>query len=280
MDGNRLGTYLRARRALVRPADVGLVGSGRRRVPGLRREEVALLAGISAEYYLRLEQGRDRNPSSAVLDSLARVLLLDADATAYLHGLVSAPPRRTGKAGPQTIAAGIRWLISADWASTPVMVTNRCLDILASNALAEAVCPVWVEGRNTIRDAFLDPALRSLYENWEEMAQRSVAGLRALVGPAGEDRRVVELVHELSTSSEEFRRLWARHDVSPKGSGTSWIRHPVVGRMELVYQRLVLPGTDGQMLVVHHAEPGSASAEALARLLVQIGAGSRSGAAG
>ncbi|WP_034262219.1 helix-turn-helix transcriptional regulator [Actinospica robiniae] len=270
MSGNLLGDYLRARRKVVQPEDVGLSpGERRRRVSGLRREEVALLAGISPDYYLRLEQGRDTNPSGQVLDGLARVLRLDAAAVAHLHALAGPSPRRPSrpsKPEPDQVSAGIRELIATWWSSTPVIILNRYADVLESNALARALTPTNQPGSNVIRAAFLDPDLRKLYLNWDEMSSRAVASLRALVGTELDDVRVVELVNELSTASREFQDLWARYDVSPGGSGVSHFDHPVVGRMSLEFERLAVAGTSGQLIVVYHAAPGSPSARKLTEL--------------
>ncbi|MCI4146672.1 helix-turn-helix transcriptional regulator [Streptomyces albogriseolus] len=279
MNDNGLGRFLRARRERVRPEDVGLPATGRRRVPGLRREELALLAGISAEYYLRLEQGRDHNPSPAVLDALARVLLLDDEATAYLHALAGPGPRRRARRPrPESVPPGIHQLMTGEWSATPIVVLNKYMDVLAANALATALSPVYTVGTSTIRAAFLDEELRSLYTNREEMTVRAVAGLRALIGPDTEDPRVVRLVHELSTRSEEFRQLWARHDVGSGGHGASRLNHPVVGTLDLSYDRLAVPGSDGQLLVVHHAVPGSDSARKLTRLYETVRRSSASAA--
>jgi transcriptional regulator with XRE-family HTH domain len=273
MSDSQLGDYLRARRELVRPEDVGLSGGGRRGVPGLRSEEVASLAGVSGEDYLRLEQGRDRNPSPRILDALARVLLLDHEATRYLHTL-AAPATHDGHGDgngngdgrAEAVPDGIQQLITTAWSHTPAAVLNRYMDVLAANPLGRALSPANEPGANAIRAAFLDPAVRALYVNWSEMTVRAVAGLRALIGPYAEDPRVVGLVDELSVKSLEFRRLWARHDVSPRGAGASRMDHPRVGLLELRHERLLLAGTDGQLLVVHHAEPGSESARRLAEL--------------
>jgi transcriptional regulator with XRE-family HTH domain len=267
VSANHLGNYLRARRGLVDPKDVGLPGGGRRRVPGLRREEVALLAGISSEYYLRLERGRDQNPSPPVLDALARVLQLDLDAARHLHALVTpAPWHGSPTQDDERVPPGIQQLINTSWASTPAAVLNRYMDVLMANPLAIALSPSNQLGTNAIRSAFLDPRLRVLYLNWGEMTIRAVASLHALIGSNESDPRVVELVNELSAQSETFRRLWARHDVSPRGAGASQMDHPQVGRVELHYERLLLAGTDGQLLVVHHADPDSPSAQKLAQL--------------
>jgi transcriptional regulator with XRE-family HTH domain len=264
---NAIGEYLRARRELVRPQDVGLRDFGRRRTPGLRREEVAMLAGVSADYYIRLEQGRDQHPSSQVLDALARALRLDEDATAHLHALAAPQPRarsrRTTK--PERVPETITQLIMS-WTTTPAYVFGRYLDVLAANPLATAIAPWFIAGENLVRGAFLDPRRRELRPNWERSLPGTVAALRANVGHDIDDPRLTELVGELSLRSELFRRLWARHDVRPKGSGTSMIDHPQVGRLELTYTKLPIPDTDRQTLAIYHAIAGSPSAQALALL--------------
>ncbi|MGW7002991.1 helix-turn-helix domain-containing protein [Streptomyces sp. NPDC054933] len=262
-----LGEYLRARRELIRPQDVGLPAAGRRRVPGLRREELALLAGISADYYLRLEQGRDRHPSAQVLDALARALRLDEDASAHLHRLAvpDRPRRRSRPRRPERVPEGIRQLIMT-WPHTPAFVQGRLLDVLAANPLAQALSPLFAPGTNMLRALFLDPASGAAHGRWEASTEGSVAALRALVGPDVDDPPLVELVGELSVRSERFRRLWARHDVRPKRSGTSTITNPQVGPLELRHEKLPIPDTDRQMLVVYHAEPGTPTAERLALL--------------
>ncbi len=265
---NRIGEYLRARRELVQPEDADLpgLGHGRRRVPGLRREEVALLAGVSTDYYVRLEQGRDQHPSAQVLDALARARQLDDDATAHLHRLAAPPPRRRRRtARPERVPSGIASLI-ASWDQTPAYVYGRYMDVLAVNPLATAVAPYHVVGENVVRTAFLDPRIRDMYEDWDSVTASTAAGLRALVGPDVDDPRLNELVGELSVRSERFQQLWARYDVRPKRSGTMRIDHPQVGPLELSYEKLPIPDTDRQTLVVYHAEPGSRSAQGLALL--------------
>ncbi|MCK1820698.1 helix-turn-helix transcriptional regulator [Streptomyces sp. XM83C] len=265
MDGsNALGEFLRARRALVRPEDVGLPGGGLRRVPGLRREEVALLAGISSDYYLRLEQGRDRNPSAQVLQAVARVLRLDADATAHLLGLA----RRRSEAGArpgrltEQVPASIRQLIDT-WPRTPAYVQNRYTDCLAANTLAAALSPNYRPGVNLLRAVFLDPAERALRRDWTELTAEGVGALRATAGGDPDDPRLRDLVGELSLHSERFRTLWARHDVRPRRGRVSHLAHPQVGELDLQSNKLSIDGTDGLTLVVFHAEPGSRSAELL-----------------
>jgi transcriptional regulator with XRE-family HTH domain len=264
---NLIGEYLRARRELVPPEDIGIPGfSGRRRVPGLRREEVAMLAGVSSDYYVRLEQGRDQHPSREVLDALARALQLDGDATAHLHRLAAPPARRRRKIPrPEKVPAGILQLI-ATWTQTPAYVQGRYMDVLAANTLAAVLVPFCVKGENLVRAAFLDPRVRDMYGDWEHVTETTVAGLRALVGPDVDDPRLNELVGELSDRSERFRQLWARHDVRPKRSGSTRINHPLVGPLDLSYEKLTIPGTDRQTLGIYHAAPGSASAQAITLL--------------
>lgn len=259
-----LGDYLRARRELVRPEDVGLPADGVRRVPGLRREEVALLAGISSDYYLRLEQGRDRNPSVQVLESLARVLLLDEPATRYLVGLAGTVRRRRRRPVREFVPRSTLRLLDA--VDLPAFVEGRYFDVLAANDLARVLSPNLQVGRNRLRDMVLDPAERSLFPAWENMIGHIVARFREVVSTNVDDPRVVQLVGELSVASERFRILWARHDVSVCIPTSVHLRHPQVGDLELDMEKLAVLGTDGQLLVMHHAEPGSPSAEKLALL--------------
>ncbi len=272
---NLIGEYLRARRELVQPEDVGLPDrDGRRRVAGLRRSEVAMLAGVSAEYYMRLEQGRDQHPSAQVLDSLARALQLDDDATTHLHRLAQAPPRRRRpRPREERVPANVVGLVES-WATTPAYVQGRHTDVLAVNPLASALGPFYAVGQNLLRAAFLDPRVQDMHPDWEETTESMVAGLRATIGPDTDDPRLNELVGELSVRSDRFRRLWARHDARPKRPGPTRMDHPQIGPLELHYQRFPIPGTDGQELVTYHAEVGSRSAESLA-LLASLTAKSR-----
>lgn len=273
MDENPLGDYLKARRELVQPADVGLRAGGFRRVAGLRREEVAMLAGISSDYYLRLEQGRDRNPSQQVLDSLARVLGLDHAAAEYLEQLARAPQRPPARARRESVPEGIRMLLET--IGLPAFVENRFFEVLASNPLAEALSPNLTPGASRMRAFFLDEAERALYPEWDDAAAGLVARFRASIGTGPHDPRLVQLIGELSLESETFRRLWARHDVRV-GEGTeTLIRHPVVGDLRLRREKLSVSGTDHQLLVIYHAAAGSDSA-GLLRLLGHEEARSRS----
>jgi transcriptional regulator with XRE-family HTH domain len=260
-----LGDYLRARREIVTPEQAGIPVLGVRRVPGLRREEVAMLAGISADYYLRLEQGRDRRPSAQVLQSLARVLQLDDDATAYLLGLTAVKPRaarrrRRREIVPPSTAKLVQTL------PLPAFVEGRYFDVLAANALATAISPRLAAGGNRLRDVFLDPAEQSLFPDWEQATANLVAGFRRSVGTDTDDPRFIELVGELSLASPRFRQLWARHDVLAWRGAPLRIDHPQVGELRLNREKLSITGTTGQMLVIYHPDRGSDDADKLTLL--------------
>lgn len=278
---NTLGEYLRARRELVDPADAGLPVTGVRRTPGLRREEVATLAGISADYYLRLEQGRDRNPSPQVLDALASVFRLDATARQYLISLTSARPAAAKRPRREVVPAGIRQLL--DVIGLPACVESRIFDVLAANRLATALLPTIRPGENRLRSVFLDEGERAMQPDWAQAIGGMVAAFRASVGTDTEDPRIAQLVGELSLASDQFRRLWARHDVKALAGAPARILHPQVGMLELRREKLAIGDSGGQLLVVYHAEPGSDSARSLALLgsLAATGsAGDRAAAAG
>jgi transcriptional regulator with XRE-family HTH domain len=264
-EDNLLGDYLRARRELVQPGSVGLPVNGVRRVAGLRREEVAMLAGISSDYYLRLEQGRDHNPSIQVLEALARVLQLDQPATDYLLGLAAPKPRqRRRRFRRESVPTGIRQLL--DVVGLPAFVEDRYFDVLAANDLACALSPNLHVGQNRLRDVFLDPAEKALYPDWDQATAGLIAGFRRSVGSDIEDPRFVQLVGELSLSSERFRRLWARHDVISFEGAVVRLDHPQVGELTLSREKLAVTGTEGQLLVIYHAQPGTSSGEKLVLL--------------
>lgn len=262
---NPIGEFLRARRDLVSPEQAGLPVQGTRRVPGLRREEVAMLAGISADYYLRLEQGRDSSPSLSVLESLAGVLQLDDDTTGYLLSLGNPRPRRRRRtARRESVPTGIAMLVTT--LSLPAFVEGRYFDVLAANSSATGLSPRLVVGGNRLRDVFLDPAERALYPDWESATERLVAGFRQSVGTETENQRFIDLVGELSLASPRFRTLWARHDVRTREGAEMCLEHPQVGELRLRREKLAIGGTSGQMLVVYHADPASPDADKL-RLL-------------
>ena len=232
-------------------------------MPGLRREEVASLAGISADYYLRIEQGRVDTPSNQVLISLARVLRLDEASAAHLHALA----RADGHAAPDDadrLPVGMSSLL--DQLSVPGYVVNRYLDCLASNALARSLSDNFVPGRNLLYELFLDPANRMFHLDWNAAAVSVVGGLRQVAGVNSDDDRLIELVGRLSERSAEFQELWARAPVGYRPGGDSHFMHPIVGRLDLGRQRFDIPDTGGQHLHLYHAEPGTSSAERLALL--------------
>lgn len=260
--GKALGEYLKLRRNQVRPEDVGLVPGPRRRVQGLRREELAALAGISADYYLRIEQGRDANPSSQILDALARALRMDDAATTHLHELARADGR-PGPAPAEHVPHGVTTLI--EQLTVPALVVGRCLDCLASNAVARALSPNFAPGRNLLRQLFVDPAERRLHVDWDDATAGVVGGLRQVAGGEA-DPRLDVIVDELRTESERFSTLWARADVGYRPAGTSHMRHPQVGELHLQRNRFHIPDSGGLHLQVYHAIPGTDSADKLAVL--------------
>ncbi|MBW8086994.1 helix-turn-helix domain-containing protein [Streptomyces hygroscopicus subsp. hygroscopicus] len=263
---NPLGRFLRARRELVRPEDVGILPGARRRVAGLRREEVALLAGVSTDYYVRLEQGRERHPSAQVVDALARALVLEKDAVAHLHRLARpAPGRRRPAARRERVSPTLLRMMEG-WPRTPAVVLGRCLTVLAHNTLGGALFDGHTHSRDLVRLVFLDPDAREFYPDWERVAANTVAGLRAAVGLDEEDPELIAVVGELSLKSETFRRLWARHDIHQKTHETKRFRHRLVGELTLDYEALTVNSAPGQQLVVYQAEPGSPSEQALSLL--------------
>ncbi|WP_018683699.1 helix-turn-helix domain-containing protein [Actinokineospora enzanensis] len=270
-----LGAFLRTRRARLRPADVGLTSYGARRVPGLRREELAQLAGVSATYYTRLEQGQSQNASDDVLDAIARALRLDADETAHLRDLAR-PTRKRRRQAPRPEAArpGLAHLVES-MAGVAALVLDRRNDVLAWNRLGHRLlaghhdvrAPSRAAARpNLIRMLFLDPHTRDLYARWNEEARRAVASLRLIAGRHPEDRHLAELVGELCVKSPEFSALWTRHPVLNCVHGVKHLAHPVVGAMELHYEVVHTHDETGHRLMLFSAEPCTPS-EAALRLL-------------
>ena len=274
---NALGAYLRARRELVTPEQAGIPDVGVRRVPGLRREEVAMLAGISADYYLRLERGRNRHPSMQVLESIARVLRLDSDHFAHLQTLVAETSRQhRRRPRKETPPAGALKLMES--LIQPAYIEDRYFDVLASNGLARALSPTLSPGANQLRDLFLDPAVQALYPEWETVTECYVANLRQAVGNDVDDPRFIELTGELTLASPRFRQLWARHEVRGQRGTPIQLAHPQVGDLALNRERLSINGTETLMLVVFHPDAGSAAAEKLA-LLASAGLPTSAGSA-
>jgi transcriptional regulator with XRE-family HTH domain len=263
---NHLGDYLRARRARVTPAEVGLVPGPRRRLAGLRRDELAMLAGISSEYLQRLEQGRDRHPSAEVLDAIARALCMDAKATAHLHQLAR-PASRPHSVAHEHVSAAIAELI--DQFPMPAVVVSWYQDVLAANPLARALCPGFEVGQNLSRWRFLDPAAEQVYPDWDEATALAVRGLRQGSADYPDDPRLRALISELSSASKRFKQLWEQADVGyPKG--ISHMRHPDVGDLYLTRTQLDLTQSPGQYIITLHAPPNSTSAHALEKLRASL----------
>ena len=276
-----LGAFLRARRAQIRPEDVGLPqGSGTRRTPGLRREELAALAGVSIDYLTRLEQGKETNPGSGVLDALARALLLDPDAHAHLYALANEAahrtpptPARADAPTSQAVRPPVEQLLER-LRPSPAYVLNRISDILAANPEAVALhagLDRWPRARwNTIRYLFLHPAARELFVDWQDVATSTVAHLHAaLANPTSDFTHASALIAELSASSQEFARLWKRYDVHPRRSRPKTFQHPAIGKITL-HQEVLHLTDDGLRLAIYQAEPGSADDTALT--LLSLGA--------
>lgn len=259
-----MGAYLRARRALISPEQAGLPPEvGKRRTPGLRREEVAALAGVSVDYYVRLEKGRDRNPSPQVLAALAEVLQLDQVAADYLQSLSQASLARPRPGGQDEVPSGSRLLLEV--IGLPAFVENRYFDVLAANRLATALSPRVRPGANRLRAMFLDEE-RGLHSDWDNEAAVMVAQFRGLVGTELHDAPVSALVEELSRASDAFAQAWNRHDVDPILGVSTRLDHPDVGQVTLRREGYPVPGGSGQLLVVHFAEPGTEAAQRLGRL--------------
>lgn len=274
MDHNaELKEFLRTRRARLRVDDVEIGGTSRvRRVPGLRREEVAQLAGVSVDYYSRLEQGRHLNVSDEVLDAVARALRLDEVERSYLFQIARTKTRRARRrpAPVQRVRPGIRRVLETLDDVTPAFVFGRRMDVLAANRLARALIGDFEalppRERNLLRFTFLDESARELYTDWEEVARDNVAILRLDAGRHPDDPLLTELVGELAVKSEEFRRWWADHNVRERTHGIKRYHHPLVGDLTVNYESVAVLGDPDQTLCIYTAEPGSPSETAL-RLL-------------
>ncbi|MEV0091908.1 helix-turn-helix transcriptional regulator [Streptomyces sp. NPDC050738] len=271
-----LSEFLRSRRGRLQPEDVGLAQHGRaRRVPGLRREELAQLAGVSVAYYTRLEQGNGRNVSAEVLDAIARALRLTDAEHAHLTHLAKPKTKKKRQSAmrPQKVRADVQYLMDS-MEGVPAYLLGRRLDILAMNRMARALLGDFTalapEDRNIARLIFLEPSQRELYVDWECKATEIVSVLRLYAGCSPDDPQLSALVGELSVKSDEFRTLWAAHTVTEKGHGVKRLHHPLVGELSLSYETLKFPDDHDLSLVTYHAEPGSASAESL-RLLASWG---------
>jgi transcriptional regulator with XRE-family HTH domain len=269
---NDISAFLTSRRAKLSPEQAGIPDfGGRRRVPGLRREEVALIAGMSAEYYKRLERGNASGVSEAVLDGISRALQLDEAERAHLYELVrtanaSAHPQRRRQVRKTQLSAGMQQTIDA-MSTVPVFIQNGRLDAVATNPLGRALFATMLDDvrppANAARFVFLDPRSQDFYTDWEGNARQIVAILRAEAGRSPYDRQLSDLVGELSTRSDLFRKLWGAHDVREHRTGTKSINHPVVGRLDLTFQGMDLSSDRGLQMLVFSAEPGSPTYDGL-----------------
>ncbi|MEW2450262.1 helix-turn-helix transcriptional regulator [Streptomyces parvulus] len=264
-----LAGFLRTRRSRVDPASAGIPADSRRRVEGLRREEVAHLSGVSVDYYVRLEQGRATQPSEQVLDALAGVLGLDETERGHLHRLAR-QRRRRAKAPASRVRPELLRVLDLV-AEAPAVIMNHRLDVLAGNRLAGLLYGRPLPGLNTARHIFLEEAERGLYADWENCTLDAVGHLRLAAGKYPEDPRLASLIGELAMGSERFRRLWARADVCARTHGRKAYQHPLVGLLELHQENFSLPDASGMELLVLSGAPGSPTEDGL-RLLAGLGA--------
>ncbi|WP_236792243.1 helix-turn-helix domain-containing protein [Amycolatopsis sp. GM8] len=262
--GNEFGDYLRARRDAVTPAVAGLPDDGARRVPGLRRDEVALLAGVSTDYYVRLEQGRERHPSEQVLSAIARALRLDEAAAAHLFRLGMPVPGAT--AAPVTEVSRDLVTLMNGMRDVPAFVVGSAQDVLAANAMAEALYSGFARFDNLLRMIFLDPFARRFYADWDKAAEIAVNNLRASAARFPGDRRIEAVLGEISAHSPVFATLWARYEVRPRTHEDKRFRHPRVGELSVHFEALAVTSAPGQHLSVYTAEPGSAAEDAFVLL--------------
>jgi len=265
---NDIAEFLTSRRAKVTPEQVGLPTYGPRRVKGLRREEVASLAGVSVEYYKRLERGSASGVSDGVLEALAHALQLDDAERAHLHDLaraVNPVARQRRRSTQQRVRPVVQRIVDA--MTTPAIVRNSRVDYLTANALGRALYAPVFESReqpaNSARFTFLDPAAQDFYADWERTAKDLVAHLRSEAGRNPYDRDLSNLIGELSTRSQEFRTWWAAHNVRYHQTGVKRLHHPVVGELELSYEVMELSADSGLTISTYTAEPGSRSQQAL-----------------
>jgi transcriptional regulator with XRE-family HTH domain len=265
-----LRDFLRSRRARLTPQAAGLAPHpGSRRVPGLRREEVAQLAGVSVDYYVRLERGRNPHVSEAVLDAVARALRLDDAERGHLLALARPARTQPRAAPPQRVRPGLYQLLDS-LADIPALITGRRLDILAGNTMARALYTDFdalpYRERNMARYIFLDPAARSLYDDWPAAARSVVAILHVDAGRHPGDRQLAELIGDLSRRDGDFRRWWANHDVLNNTHGTRLCHHPLAGDLTLDFEIFSPAGDQDQLVTLHTAEPGSPSEQRLHQL--------------
>ncbi|WP_406813957.1 helix-turn-helix domain-containing protein [Mycobacterium sp. M23085] len=262
---NALGEFLRARRRLVTPEDAGIPSTGRRRAPGLRREELAMLAGVSSPYYIRLEQGHDRHPSAQVLDALGQALRLDEETFAYLKRLAGQVPTESRPPGEEAVRSTVAQLVSG-LQDVAALVIGRYRDVLVANRLAQVLHDAYTPGENLLRFLFLDPRARERVIDWEQLARQAVSTLRADSGTDIGDTHLGQLVDELSGQSPQFRDLWNRHDATSFTTGQLRFNNPVVGPITLNFESFPVAGVVGQSLGIAFPTPGGADERKLKRL--------------
>ncbi len=271
---NEIREFLMTRRARITPEEAGLpvFGHRRRRVNGLRREEDALLAGMSTEYYIRLERGNAKGVSESVLEGISQALKLDDAERAHLYDLVRAAnegtrtARRRSPARAQRVRPGVQRMLDA-MTALPTVVQNERLDLVASNQLGKAFySEMYIQPQrpaNFGRFIFLDPRSRDFYRDWDDTARQTVALLRSAAGRAPYDRNLSDLIGELATRSDDFRALWAAHDVRLHHSASKQVHHPIVGDLDLTFERLEIATDKGLSIIAYTAEPGSTSHDSL-----------------
>jgi transcriptional regulator with XRE-family HTH domain len=262
---SELGDFLRAKRAAASVDSLPFASSGRRRVPGLRRDEVAVLAGVSVDYYTRLEQGRETNPSAQVLDALAHGLDLDVHGRRYVYGLAQIAWVPELAEAQQPVDTTLTRLMD-DWPDAGCFVLDPLLDIVAMNQLASALFRPFRMTSNLVEMVFLDPEGRSFYVDWERAATGCVANLRASSGLYAGTARRHALLDRLTTGSTCFAELWAAHDVAVKTHDRKVLRHPDVGEFAIAFDAVEVAAMPGHQLVVYRAEPGSAGERAFRML--------------
>lgn len=269
-DRNEIREFLGTRRARITPEQAGLPAyGGNRRVQGLRREEVALLAGVSIDYYVRMERGNLGGVSESVLNAVARALQLDEAEHTHLFELArrSTPtPPRQRRPAPKQVRASLQQLLDAI-TDAPAWIRNARHDLLATNSMARALYAPMIasaeQPANTARFVYLDPASRDFFMDWERAADDIAAMLRSEAGRNPHDKALSELIGELSTRSEVFRQRWAKHNVRFHRTGFKKVHHPVVGDLEMNFEAMEFPSEPGLVLLVYTAAAGTPTADAL-----------------
>jgi len=262
---NGLGEFLRARRRLVTPEEVGIPLTGRRRAPGLRREELAMLAGVSSPYYVRLEQGHDRHPSAQVVEALGHALRLDDETFAYLKRLAGQAPVETRPPGDESVRSTVAQLVDG-LQDVAALVIGRYRDVLVANRLAPMLHVAYTPGENLVRFLFLDPRARERVIDWEQVARQAVSTLRVDSSTNVDDPHLGEFIDELSRQSPQFRDLWARHEATTFTTGQLRFNNPVVGPITVNFESFPVAGVPGQSLGIAFPTAGGPDEQKLKQL--------------